>query len=159
MEGRLGPADAPMPGIVDNIRVLPGDAPSRVASLVLHVHVSEKTRDRIWAGKFVDLYALLPESALDQPHHPAGGEGGNPVVCIPPKSKTSIRSFSLWSRAFQIYLYVLLVKPGNAMIAPKMLKYLHVVRSISERGGNWRGPGTVSIMNCGSMQFSSHLPG
>ena len=128
-----------MPGIVDNIRVLPGDAPNRVASLVLptlalHAHVSEKTRDRIWAGEFVDLCALLPESALDQPDYSLtirpGGEGGNPAVCIMPKTKTSIRSFSQWSRAFQIYMSVLLVKPGNAMIAPKMLKYLHVVRNI-----------------------------
>ena len=137
MDGLLGPADAPLPGIVDNIRVLPGDAPGRVASLVLptlalHAHVSEKTRDRIWAGEFVDLYALLPESALDQPDYSLtirpGGEGGNPAVCLMPKTKTSIRSFSQWSRAFQIYMSVLLVKPGNAMIAPQMLKYLHVIR-------------------------------
>ena len=132
-----------MAGIVDNIRVLPGDAPNRVASLVLptlalHAYVSEKTRDRIWAGEFVDLYALLPESALDQPDYSLtlrpGGEGGNPAVCIMPKTETFIRSFSQWSRAFQIYMSVL-----HVMLAPKMLKYLHVVRNISERGGNWRG--------------------
>ena len=60
------------------------------------------------------------------------------VLCVP-KTKTSIRSFSQWSRAFQIYMSVFLVKPGNAMMAPKMLKYLNVIRNISVRGGIWRG--------------------
>ena len=31
------------------------------------------------------------------------------------------------------------MKPNNALAAPKMLKYMHVVRNLSERGGNWRG--------------------
>jgi hypothetical protein len=31
------------------------------------------------------------------------GENGNPAVCITPKMKISIRSFSQWSQAFQKY--------------------------------------------------------
>ena len=31
------------------------------------------------------------------------------------------------------------VKPDNAMMAPQMLKYLNIIRNISERGGIWRG--------------------
>ena len=55
-----------MPCIVDIIPVLPGDAQSRVAGLVLptltlHAHVSKRMRDIIWTGDFVDLYALLPD--------------------------------------------------------------------------------------------------
>ena len=80
-----------MPSIVDSIQVLPGDAQSRVASFVLptsvvHAHVSERMSDRIWTGDFVDLYALLPESALDQqdysPTVRPGGDSGNPAVCV-----------------------------------------------------------------------------
>ena len=51
MDGLLGAVDQPMPGIVNILQDLPGDAQSRVASLVLptlslHAHVSERVRDR-----------------------------------------------------------------------------------------------------------------
>ena len=60
MDGLLGAVDQPMPGIVNILQDLPGDAQSRVASLVLPTlsllaHVSERVRERIWTGDFVDL--------------------------------------------------------------------------------------------------------
>ena len=74
MDGLMGAVDNPMPGIVGSIRVLPGDAQSRVASLVLptlalHVHVA--------------MYAMLPESTLDQQDYSLTLRPGVKVVTQP----------------------------------------------------------------------------
>ena len=116
-----------MPGIVDSFQVLPGDAQSRAASLVLptsalHAHVSERMRDRIWSGDFVDMYLCCLRVPLTSQTTISPSDHGVTVVtqpCVVPKTKTSIRSISQWSRAFQIYTSVFLVKPGNALMAPK----------------------------------------
>ena len=68
--GGGGAHDTAMPGIVDDIRDLSRNAQNSVANLVLttltlHVHVSEQMRDKIWAGEFVDMHALLLENSLD----------------------------------------------------------------------------------------------
>ena len=137
-----------MAGIVDDIHILQGDTQTRVASLVLptltvHAHVPEKIRAKIWLGEFVDLYTLLPEVSLGQQDFSltirSGDNDSNPAVCMIPRAKSEIRSFPQWSKAFQIFMSVFLMKPDNALAAPKMLKYMHVVRNLSERGGNWRG--------------------
>ena len=120
-----------MAGIVDDIHVLQGDTQTRVASLVLptltlHAHVPKKSLAKISVGELVDLYTLLAEVSLGQQDSSrtirAGDNDSNPAVCVIPRAKSEIRSF-----------------PDNALAAPKMLKYVHVVRNFSERGGNWRG--------------------
>ena len=140
--------DLPVPGIVDALNILPGATQERVSRFVLptlslHAHVLQKTRAKVWSGDFVDLTTLLPETCLFQPNYALticpGEEDGNPAFCVAPTSRTVIRSFPQWSKAFQIYMSVFLLKPENVEEAAKMLKYMQTVRNLSERGSNWRG--------------------
>ena len=139
--------DLPVPGIVDALNILPGATQERVSSFVLptlflHAHVPEKTRAKVWSGDFVDVATLLPETSLFQPNYALTirpGEDGNPAFCVAPTSRTVIRSFPQWSKAFQIYMSVFLLKPENVQEAAKMLKYMQTVINLSERGSNWRG--------------------
>ena len=106
----------------------------------------KKIRANIWVGEFVDLYTLLPEVSLGQQDFSLtirpGENDSNPAVCVIPRAKSEIRSFPQWSKAFQNFMSVLLMKPDNTLAAPKMLKYMHVVRNLSERGVT--GGGTMN---------------
>ena len=42
-------------------------------------------------------------------------------------------------RAFQIYMSIYLTQPVHYPEAPAMLKYIQIIRDLSERGSNWKG--------------------
>ena len=69
-----------------------------------------------------------------------GVGGGEPTGCVTPRSKPEVRTFYMWSKAFDIvFSSVYLLEHGNLMDAPKVLQYRRVIQNLYERGGNWRG--------------------
>ena len=146
--GMLSAPWAIVSGIDDSILNLPGATQGRVSkfitkSLSLHGHVSEKLRIKVWSDEFVDLNSLLPEVSLVHQDMTLTirpeGDSGCPAICVATKPKAEIRTFHVWSKAFDIFCSVYLLKPTNIMHAPQFLKYRHTIRSLCERGGNWRG--------------------
>ena len=127
---------------------LPGPTQARVSRLItnslsIHSHVPQKTRLKIWSDEFVDMSSLLPEVSLVPKEmtltvRPGGSDGG-PSVCVTPKPKSESRTFYSWSKAFDIFCSVYLLKPGNTMQATKLFQYRHIIRNLMERGGDWRG--------------------
>ena len=136
------------PGIVETILNLPGTTQNRVSRLItnslsIHSHVPHKLRVKIWADEFVDMYSLLPEVAL-MPQEMTltvrpGGDNAGPSVCVAPKPKADLQTFYSWSKAFDIFCSVYLIKPANNLIATKLFQYRHLIRNLMERGGDWRG--------------------
>ena len=63
--------------------------------------------------------------------------GAEPTFCLAAKAKLSFISFQQWVKAFEIFMSVYLLQPQAVAHAPALLKYMGVVRSLSERGGNW----------------------
>ena len=59
--------------------------------LPMYAHVSFKLRTKIWAGEYVDIASLLPESPTDQPGYASavrsGEDGSEPIVCVAAKPK------------------------------------------------------------------------
>ena len=135
-------------GIVDTVLTLPGPTQARVSRLItnslsLHSHVPQKTRLKIWFNDFVDIYSLLPEVSLVPQEmtltvRPGGTDGG-PSVCVSPKPKSDSHTFYAWSKDFDIFCSVYLLKPGNTVQATKLFQYRHIIRNLLERGGDWRG--------------------
>ena len=56
----------------------------------MYAHVSFKLRTKIWAGEYVDIASLLPESPKDEPRYAlavrSGEHGSEPLVCVAAKS-------------------------------------------------------------------------
>ena len=142
------PPMASSAGIVETVLNLPGPTQARVSRLItnslsIHSHVPQKTRLKIWSDEFVDISSLLPEVSLVPQEmtltvRPGGNDGG-PSVCVTPKPKSESRTFYSWSKAFDIFCSVYLLKPGNTMQATKLFQYRHIIRNLMERGGDWRG--------------------
>ena len=57
---------------------------------IMYAHVSFKLRTKIWAGEYVDIASLLPESPKDEPRYAlavrSGEHGSEPLVCVAAKS-------------------------------------------------------------------------
>ena len=68
-----------------------------------------------------------------------GGTDGGPSVCVSPKPKSDSHTFYAWSKAFDIFCSVYLLKPGNTVQATELFQYRHIIRNLLERGGDWRG--------------------
>ena len=126
----------------NNEALIGGQASSFTSSsLPMYAHVPMKIRTKIWAGEYVDMASLLPgrtetaqSYALSVRDNDAGAE---PALFLAAKAKLSFISFQQWVKAFKICMSVYLMQPHAVAHAPALLKYMGVVRSLSERGGNW----------------------
>ena len=105
-----------LPGVNEVINNLPAETPDRVRALTacsisLHSHIPEKVRAKVWTGEFVELSTLLPESRSTSQEVSLGlqpqEEDGTSVVCYGPKAKPGITCFTQWTKAFRIYVIVL----------------------------------------------------
>ena len=139
--GMLSAPWAVASGIGEAILNLPVVTQGRVStckSLSIHVHVSEKLRNKVWSDEFVDLNSLLPEVSLVHQDMTLtirpDGQSGVPAICVTSKPKAEIRTLYVRSKAFDIFCSVYLLKPTNTMHALQLLKYRHTIRNPSERG-------------------------
>ena len=98
------PIDSSMTGIVDVTRVLSGDSQVQGShfcvsnSSLTCAGVRENERSR-QMNMWICMYCCQRPARLYSYYETANDD--NPTVCIAPKTKTSIRSFSQLSRAFQ----------------------------------------------------------
>ena len=80
----------------------------------------------MWAGEFVELSTLLPESRSTNQEVSLGlqpqREDGTSVVCYGPKAKPGITYFTQWTKALRISLY--LSQTIHYHEAPQMCKYM-----------------------------------
>ena len=111
------------------------------SSLPMYAHVSSKLRTKIWAGEYVDIASLLPESPTDQPGYAlavrSGEDGSEPIVCVAAKPKQGQIGFQRWVKGFEIVMSIYLLQPGNSSEATQLLSYIGTIRNLAERGGNW----------------------
>ena len=110
------------------------------SSLPVYAHVPMKLRKRIWEGEFVELASLLK----DRREHAnyaitiRSVEGNpEPVMCVAPKPEQNIGSFQRWLKAFEVYMSIYLLQPGNVADSAKLLQYISTIRNLAERGGDW----------------------
>ena len=136
-----------LPGVNEVINNLPAETRDRVRALTacsisLHSHIPDKVRAKVWAGEFVELSTLLPESRSTSQEVSLGlqpkGEDGTSVVCYGPKAKPGINCFTQWTKAFRIYMSLYLSQPLHYHEAPQMCKYIETIGDLSERGGKWQ---------------------
>ena len=110
------------------------------SSLPVYAQVNQKLRTKIWADEFVDMSAMLQDSAEKRQFALSIQEGDNeesPLVCVTKTNTQKIGSFQRWLKAFEIYMAIYLLQPSKLEQATMMLKYINTVRGVAERGGNW----------------------
>ena len=69
----------------------------------------------MWAGEFVELSTLLPESKSTSQEVSLGlqpqGEDVTSVVCYGLEAKPGITCFTQWTKAFRMYMSLYLFQP------------------------------------------------
>lgn len=106
------------------------------SGLELDALVPQKTKESIWAGKFVDLAILLrkPESTYSFSLIPTPGHE-TPGLSIAPTKAAAIKSIEQWVRAFEIFCTVhLRTRPGDAI---PLIKYGRSVQNLAAQDGDW----------------------
>ena len=75
----------------------------------MYAHVSSKLHTKIWAGEYVEIASLLPESPTDQPGYAmavrSGEDGSEAIVCVAVKPKQGpLIGFQRWVKGFTIFM-------------------------------------------------------
>ena len=60
------------------------------------------------------------------------------MFCVAPRARSSIVSFDQWLQGFEIYMSVFLLQPQHMSESHNMLMYIQTVRSLYEKGADWR---------------------
>ncbi|XP_070552503.1 uncharacterized protein [Ptychodera flava] len=123
-----------------------GDQPTGVGvshftslSVPLGATLSDKVRQKIWSGGFIEFSALLSKTKQEQytlcVQNP--GDSDTPSFQLVPTEKhIPINSIDKWISAFQVFAAVYTSKFPHE--APALMKYLEVICNLAASGGNWR---------------------
>ena len=57
---------------------------------------------------------------------------------VAPRARSSTVSFDQWLQGFKIYMSVFLLQPQHMSESQNMLMYIQTVRSLYEKGADWR---------------------
>ena len=115
---------------------------SRCAALGFHV--SQATKEKIWAGTYIDMALLCNDTAqavfarTDSAHLTFAMEGDNLVLKKPNPSRKRLESFSAWQSAFHTFMSIYLDKHTHRYA--QLLKYCEIIRmaSVQFQGYGWR---------------------
>ena len=99
------------------------------SSLPMYVHVSPKLRTNIWAGQYVEIASLLPESPTDQRGYAlavgSGEDGSEPIVCVAAKPKQGPIGFQRWVKGFEMFISIYLFITAMQFVASPTIVVIH----------------------------------
>ena len=99
-------------------------------------HVSDKIREKIMKGLYVDLATLLVNSKTADLDEKVMVLNSKDELVTKAKTTKSITSIKMWTDAFLIYISIYTSLHQDKF--QEMLKYMHDVRIGSDRSGNWK---------------------
>ena len=110
------------------------------SALSRHSRVSDKLKSRIWSGEYVSISSLLHDSSPQSYSVSVrpGSDDETPMFCVAPRARSSTVSFDQWLQGFEIYMSVFLLQPQHRSESHNMLIYIQTVRSLYEKGADWR---------------------
>ena len=146
------PTSAPWPEAISSgihtgneVHTLPRASRDLVASfatsaLSRHSRVSDKLKAQIWSGDYVSISSLLHDSSPQSYSVSVrpGSDDETPMFCVAPRARSSTVSFDQWLQGFEIYMSVFLLQPQHMAESHNMLMYIQTVRSLYEKGADWR---------------------
>ena len=100
---------------------------------LLNAHIPMAIKQKIWGFEYISLADLLPEKHdpdVDLPMSLSLSQDNRSLVFKPQRKKVFIESFHTWSRAFNIYVSILLQKHPN--LYHQLLAYVDIIRIASE---------------------------
>lgn len=123
-----------------------GETPSTTIAMPslsspLGVDVSDKLRQKIWRGEYVNLYELLMPLE-NQPYTiqviPGTSEFSSAINVAPNSKAREIRSLTQWTDAFLIFMAIYSQKFTNS--TPDLCKYMSLIRGMEAKygGDGWR---------------------
>ena len=146
------PTSAPWPEAISSgihtgneVHTLPRASRDLVASfatsaLSRHSRVSDKLKAQIWSGDYVSISLLLHDSSPQSYSVSVrpGSDDETPMFCVAPRARSSTVSFNQWLQGFEVYMSVFLLQPQHMAESHNMLMYIQTVRSLYEKGADWR---------------------
>ena len=111
----------------------------------LGYHVPQLTKEKIWAGAYVDLVPLLNDFTHGvavrtdrQSQYMLALDGDSVVLRQPGPSRKRLESFGMWQSAFHTFMSIYLAKHTSRFA--ELLKYCEIVRTASLQfvGFGWR---------------------
>ena len=146
------PTSAPWPEAISSgihtgneVYTLPRASRDLVASfatsaLSRHSRVSDKLKAQIWSGDYVSISSLLHDSSPQSYSVSVrpGSDDETTMFCVAPRARSSTVSFDQWLQGFEIYMSVFLLQPQHMAESYNMLMYIQTVRSLYEKGADWR---------------------
>ena len=102
--------------------------------------MSDKLKAQIWSGDYVSISSLLHDSSPQSYSVSVrpGSDDETPTFCVAPRARSSTVSFDQWLQGFEIYMSVFLLQPQHMAESHNMLMYIQTVRSLYEKGSDWR---------------------
>ena len=101
----------------------------------IDVKVSDKIRDKIWSGQYVDLTSLLDTQHDDTATFQIVSNAGEPLRLAPHKPSNKITSLSKWTDAFLVYFTIYTRKYPDQV--PKLTAYMQLIKRLAIKGGDF----------------------
>lgn len=113
------------------------------SSVSIYDHVTQKNREKVWSGEFIDLSLLSPSHHYSSPNEEfniawrSGDDGDTPAFSLVQKSKSKIKSFAQWESLFDIYHAIYVAKSALQSQASALVSYKNNVRMLHSKNADY----------------------
>lgn len=111
-------------------------APQFSDSSPLAFLVSQRVKDKIWAGSFVEMSELLDRGEEDTFTFQVNSSGGHPSLHLVPQRSNTPLTISAWIRAFNRFSAILTEQTPNCTSG--LAHHSEQVMNLAGLGANWR---------------------
>jgi hypothetical protein len=108
----------------------------RSIALPIDLHISDKIKQKIWAGEYIDLNTINDKNEnLEYTMKITNNQQGPYINFVPTKQGTTISNIAQWFTAFDIFMVIYCKKYTNEI--SNLMTYRSKIRNLSSKGGDW----------------------
>ena len=112
--------------------------PSFISGLKCGASVDHKLVEDIWSGAYVDLSLLLRPDSNPRYDLALEANDGMGSLTFTQRPRRVIHNIHQWAKAFEIFMAVLLRKPGGNVRAEDLLTYYQFIKKLSDEHLDWK---------------------